>query len=117
MFRRVGLIAAAAGLAALAVVTAASARPAALSGSCELRGVMRNGADRHAGAHHRPGRLDRRDQLHWAQFFIAQWNKAGNKPKLKLVQGDTQLDPAKASTVAQSFASNSLDHGRHRPGR
>ena len=46
------------------------------------------------------------DQLHWAQFFIAQWNKAGNKPKLKLVQGDTQLDPAKASTVAQSFASN-----------
>jgi branched-chain amino acid transport system substrate-binding protein len=27
--------------------------------------------------------------------------------KLKLVQGDTQLDPAKASTVAQSFASNS----------
>jgi branched-chain amino acid transport system substrate-binding protein len=26
--------------------------------------------------------------------------------KIKLVQGDTQLDPAKASTVAQSFASN-----------
>jgi branched-chain amino acid transport system substrate-binding protein len=46
------------------------------------------------------------DQLHWAQFFVGQWNKAGNKPKLKLVQGDTQLDPSKASTVAQSFASN-----------
>jgi branched-chain amino acid transport system substrate-binding protein len=47
------------------------------------------------------------DQLHWAQFFVSQWNAdSSNEPKLKLVQGDTQLDPAKASTVAQSFASN-----------
>jgi branched-chain amino acid transport system substrate-binding protein len=47
------------------------------------------------------------DQLHWAEFFIANWNaNSSNSPKLKLVQGDTQLDPAKASTVAQSFASN-----------
>jgi branched-chain amino acid transport system substrate-binding protein len=47
------------------------------------------------------------DQLHWAQFFVSQWNAdSSNSPKLKLVQGDTQLDPAKASTVAQSFASN-----------
>ena len=47
------------------------------------------------------------DQLHWAQFFITNWNAdSANSPKLKLVQGDTQLDPAKASTVAQSFASN-----------
>jgi branched-chain amino acid transport system substrate-binding protein len=47
------------------------------------------------------------DQLHWAQFFISNWNAdSANSPKLKLVQGDTQLDPAKASTVAQSFASN-----------
>ena len=47
------------------------------------------------------------DQLHWAQFFVSQWNAdSSNQPKLKLVQGDTQLDPAKASTVAQSFASN-----------
>jgi branched-chain amino acid transport system substrate-binding protein len=47
------------------------------------------------------------DQLHWAQFFVAQWNKnPKNLFKLKLVQGDDQLDPAKASTVAQQFASN-----------
>ena len=45
------------------------------------------------------------DQLHWAQFYVSNWNKA-HKLKLKLVQGDTQLDPSKASTVAQSFASN-----------
>jgi branched-chain amino acid transport system substrate-binding protein len=45
------------------------------------------------------------DQLHWAQFFVAQWNKT-HTPKLKIVQGDTQLDPSKASTVAQQFASD-----------
>ncbi len=47
------------------------------------------------------------DQLHWAQFFIAKWNKTHKNVQLKLVQGDTQLDPAKASTVAQQFASDS----------
>jgi len=48
------------------------------------------------------------DQLHWAQFYVSRWNASkANKVKLKLVQGDTQLDPSKASTVAQSFASNS----------
>ncbi len=47
------------------------------------------------------------DQLHWAQFYVSQWNKKASAPfKLKLVQGDTQLDPSKASTVAQQFASN-----------
>ena len=47
------------------------------------------------------------DQLHWAQFFVSQWNADPmNSPKLKLAQGDTQLDPSKGSTVAQQFASN-----------
>jgi len=47
------------------------------------------------------------DQLHWAEFYVTQWNAdSSNSPKLKLVQGDTQLDPSKASTVAQQFASN-----------
>jgi branched-chain amino acid transport system substrate-binding protein len=47
------------------------------------------------------------DQLHWAQFFVSQWNAdSSNSPQLKIVQGDTQLDPAKASTIAQQFASN-----------
>jgi len=46
------------------------------------------------------------DQLHWAQFYFSQWNKVKGHVKIKLLQGDTQLDPSKASTVAQSFASN-----------
>jgi branched-chain amino acid transport system substrate-binding protein len=46
------------------------------------------------------------DQLHWAEFFATQWNKS-HALKINIVQGDTQLNPALASTVAQSFASNS----------
>lgn len=46
------------------------------------------------------------DQLHWPEFFVNQWNAKTNVPfKLKIFQGDDQLDPAKASTVAQQFAS------------
>src|SRR5881394_3339795 len=45
------------------------------------------------------------DQLHWAQYYVGQWNKT-HKLKIKLTQGDTQLDPSKASTVAQQFASS-----------
>src|SRR5919201_3588302 len=45
------------------------------------------------------------DQLHWAQFYVQQWN-AKHRLKIKLVQGDTQLDPSKASVIAQQFASN-----------
>ena len=57
------------------------------------------------------------DQLHWAEFAISQWNaNKAHKVKLKLVQGDTQLQASLASTVAQSFASNWLAHGRDRPG-
>ncbi len=48
------------------------------------------------------------DQLHWAQFFVSRWNaNKAHKVKLRLVQGDTQLQPALASTVAQKFASSS----------
>ena len=46
------------------------------------------------------------DQLHWAEFAVTQWN-ATHALKLNIVQGDTQLNPAIATTVAQSFASNS----------
>lgn len=46
------------------------------------------------------------DQLHWAEFFAQVWNKT-HKLQITIVQGDTQLDPAKASVVSQSMASNS----------
>jgi branched-chain amino acid transport system substrate-binding protein len=46
-----------------------------------------------------------REQLHWAQLATDRFNKQ-NKTQIKLVEGDTQLDPAQASTVAQQFASD-----------
>src|SRR3989440_6351628 len=49
------------------------------------------------------------DQLHWAQYYVATWNKAHSTFHVTLDQFDDQLDPAKAATGAQSFASNSKD--------
>jgi len=66
-----------------------------------------HGVDRHARPDHGACGSIGSDQLHWAQYYVTQWNAdSANDVKLKLVQGDTQLDPAKASTVAQQFASN-----------
>ena len=46
------------------------------------------------------------EQLHFAQLALASDNKA-NKTQITLVQGDTQLNPAQATTVTQQFTSNS----------
>jgi branched-chain amino acid transport system substrate-binding protein len=46
------------------------------------------------------------EQLHFAQLAVAMDNKA-NHTKITLLQGDTQLQPAQATTVTQQFISNS----------
>ena len=46
------------------------------------------------------------EQLHFAQLAVAKDNMA-NKTKITIVQGDTQLNPAQATTVTQQFTSNS----------
>ena len=45
------------------------------------------------------------EQLHFAQLAVAKDNLA-NHTKITLVQGDTQLNPAQATTVTQQFTSN-----------
>jgi branched-chain amino acid transport system substrate-binding protein len=106
MLKRLGLVATACVLVSLAIVAAAVARPAASAGataaSCS-KGVSIGMLAPITG----PAASIGGDQLHWAQFYFTQWNKVKGHVKIKLVQGDTQLDPSKASTVAQSFASNS----------
>ena len=109
MVKRGLLITVGAACASLALVVAASATPARLAArtaapsgvSCSNPiqiGMM--------GPFTGPVASIGDDQLHWAEFFVTQWN-AMHKLKLSIVQGDTQLNPAIASTVAQSFASNS----------
>jgi branched-chain amino acid transport system substrate-binding protein len=46
------------------------------------------------------------EQLHFANLALAMDN-AANKTHITLVQGDTQLNPAQATTVTQQFTSNS----------
>jgi len=105
MLKRAGLITIAASVAALAIVASAVARPdtvaAASALSCK-KGVSLGMLAPITG----PAGSIGSDQLHWAEFYVTQWNKNKKHVKIKLVQGDTQLDPSKASTVAQSFASN-----------
>ena len=47
-----------------------------------------------------------KEQLNFAQLALSMDNKA-NKTKITLKQGDTQLDPAQATTVTQQFTSDS----------
>jgi branched-chain amino acid transport system substrate-binding protein len=46
------------------------------------------------------------EQLHFAELAVSMDN-AANKTKISLVQGDTQLQPAQATTVTQQFIANS----------
>jgi branched-chain amino acid transport system substrate-binding protein len=45
------------------------------------------------------------EQRNWARFGLDRFNRE-NGTKFKMVEGDTQLDPGQASTVAQQFVSN-----------
>jgi branched-chain amino acid transport system substrate-binding protein len=45
------------------------------------------------------------EQLNWGKLAVEQYNEA-NGTNFTLVEGDTQLDPAQASTVAPQFVSN-----------
>lgn len=104
--KRIGLVAIVGVLAALALVAAAVARPTASAAASAVkcsRGVSIGMLAPITG----PAASIGGDQLHWAQYYFTQWNKGKGHVKIKLVQGDTQLDPSKASTVSQSFASNS----------
>jgi len=107
---RKGLIAAAfAVLAAAAIVTAALTRstaqaaPAAISCSSPSILVMAPITG--------PVAFIGKEQRNWAKFAIERYNasKAGKAAgrAYKLVEGDTQLDPAQASTVGQKYASDS----------
>ena len=56
-----------------------------------------------------------REMLHWAQLAVDQFNQE-NGTDIKVVEGDDQLDPAQAATVAQQWASNPKDRRRCRAG-
>jgi branched-chain amino acid transport system substrate-binding protein len=56
------------------------------------------------------------DQRNWVRHFVSYWNtgkaipgvpKGMKRPHLRMVDGDTRLDPNQAATVAQQMASNS----------
>src|SRR3954452_23223008 len=111
MLKRIASIVGVTAVVSLAVVATAVARPDARSAATAVSsanaGTCKSGVTLGMLAPITgPAASIGGDQLHWAQFYFTQWNKVKGHVKIKLVQGDTQLDPSKASTVAQSFASN-----------
>jgi branched-chain amino acid transport system substrate-binding protein len=107
MLRRGALIGTVATVAAVALVLVAAASPAARTAAADTPQSCSNPVQiGMLGPFTGPVASIGTDQLHWAQFFANTWNKS-HKLQITIVQGDTQLDPAKASVVAQSMSSNS----------
>jgi len=115
MYRRVGLIALAATVAALAIVASAAARPAAAksasaSGLCKTAGIAYGGPLSGGAA------FLGDDQRNWMRLFISYWNAGKAIPgvpasmkRVKLVDafdGDGQLNGQVAATVAAQMVSN-----------
>src|SRR3954468_21531178 len=111
MLKRIGSIGLLAAVVALAVVSAAIARPATVASASAAAASCSTVQIGMLAPITGPAGSIGSDQLHWAQFYVNTWNKVKGHVKIKLVQGDTQLDPAKAATVAQQFASNNAIMG------
>jgi branched-chain amino acid transport system substrate-binding protein len=56
-----------------------------------------------------------REIMNWTRLSVANWN-AQHGTQFKLVEGDTQLNPAQAAIVAQQFVSNKKIVGTMGPG-
>ncbi len=100
-----GLIAAAiAVLASVAVVTAAVAKTAGPAAPAQLATCTNVSLGVNAPLTGPAGFLGQ-EQLSWASFAVSKYNKA-HGTKFKIIQGDSQLDAAKARTATQRFVSN-----------
>ena len=99
------VITAAAALGALAVAGCGSSGGSSSAERQRHHQVLRR-LDRHGGAAHRAGGRARAGAAALRAARAGEDN-AANKTKISLVQGDTQLNPAQATTVTQQFTSNS----------
>jgi branched-chain amino acid transport system substrate-binding protein len=94
-------------VAAGALAVTATARPNAEGGGTETVSCARTATIGYMGPTTGPVASIGDELRKWALFAVARWNaNRENKPKITVVEGDTQFDPAQASTVAQQFASN-----------
>jgi branched-chain amino acid transport system substrate-binding protein len=97
------VIVAAAAAGALAVAGCGSSSTSSTAGGATKSCVASTGME---GPLTGPVAVLGQEQLHFAQLAVLRDNLA-NKTKISIVQGDTQLNPAQATTVTQQFTSNS----------
>ncbi len=96
-------IVAAAALSALAIAGCSSSSTTAAGGGSKKTCTASVGME---GPLTGPVAVLGQEQLHFAELALSMDN-AANKTKISIVQGDTQLNPAQATTVTQQFTSNS----------
>src|SRR5689334_11237113 len=99
----VAAAAAAAAAGALAVAGCASSSTSSTAGGATKSCVASTGME---GPLTGPVAVLGQEQLHFAQLAVLRDDMA-NKTKISIVQGDTQLNPAQATTVTQQLTSNS----------
>ena len=97
------MIVAAAAAGALAMAGCASSSTSSTAGGATKSCVASTGME---GPLTGPVAVLGQEQLHFAQLAVLRDNLA-NHTKITIVQGDTQLNPAQATTVTQQFTSNS----------
>lgn len=102
--RRGFIVTASAVLAAAAVVTAGVAKTSAPATAAQVAACTNVSLGVNAPLTGPAGFLGQ-EQTSWAQFAVSRYNRA-NRTRFKIVQGDSQLDAAKARTVTQRFVSN-----------
>ena len=98
-----GMIVAAAAAGALAVAGCGSSSTSSTASGATKSCVASTGME---GPLTGPVAVLGQEQLHFAQLAVLRDNLA-NHTKITIVQGDTQLNPAQATTVTQQFTSNS----------
>ncbi len=112
------VIIAAAALGALVVAGCGSSGSSSSSTSCRAAASQDDASRRSASRARSPARwrCSGRSSCISRELALSMDNTA-NKTKITLVQGDTQLKPAQATTVTQQFTSNSKIVARGGPGR
>src|SRR5579884_344028 len=114
MLKKLGAIATIAG--ATAVVVAATLGGTAASATTKTAGLCKTAGLGFAGPLSGPASFLGQDQHHWVSLFISDWNKGkaipGVSKKLKRVKltdvydGDSQLNPQDAATVARQMVAD-----------
>jgi branched-chain amino acid transport system substrate-binding protein len=95
---RVALLGVTAATVAAFVASTVSAREVVACGSKSTVGYF--------GPTTGPGAAIGEEMRNWSLLYAREWNRRGKRPRIEIIEGDTQFDPKEVSTLSQRFASD-----------